>query len=124
MRVLFIYNPNNFQEASLMDEAMAEMSNHIEQIEVVDFNLVREQFKIRETPALIIIRDDLQGLQLLDKDKTGNQLHITAELLKAMEEEDLNLHQQETHRIDNLVIREANAKIDAVTLEMLTRAGV
>jgi hypothetical protein len=124
MRVLFVYNPNNSQEVSLIDGAMVEMSSYIEQIEAVDFNLVREQFKIRETPALVIIRDDLQGLQLLDKDETGNQLHVTAELLKAMEEEDLNFHQQETHRIDYLIVHEANAKTDAVTLEMLTRAGV
>lgn len=124
MRVIFIYNQENLKEKEVIERAKKEILNYIEEIECIDFNLVREQFKIRTTPALIIIRDDLQGEHLLEEDMVNNQLRVTAELLKVMEEEDRNIHEMETYRIDYLVNKEATEKIDEITLELLDNLGV
>lgn len=124
LRTLYIYNPYNPKEVALLDRVNDELGFLIEKIECIDFSQVREQFKIRTTPALIFIRDDLQGENLLDIDLQKGQLRVTGEVHKALEEEELSFRQVENHRIDNLITKEANAKADAITLELLSRMGV
>lgn len=117
MKALYIYNPHSAQEVAQIERATTEMLNIVDQVEAIDVDTAKQHFHIHSTPALIVIRDDLQGTHLLDE--VNGQLRITAELYKAMEEEDLNLHQAETHRLDNLINIEVTNAIDNYTLELI-----
>ena len=61
MKALFIYNPYSASEIKILDRVRQEFSSHVEEVEVTDFENIKNIYKIRTTPALIIIRDDLQG---------------------------------------------------------------
>lgn len=111
MKVIYIYNINDANEVALLDRAKAEMlANHIEEVECVDFQAVKDIYKIRATPALILIRDDFQGANMLDEVAGGN-LRVTAELLKAMSEEDQNIHSMTVNRVDYLINKQVSSKM-------------
>lgn len=111
MKALLIYNKEDSREIELMNRAKQEISNLITEVDLVDFNLVRDKFSIRTTPTLIIVRDDLQGMHLLEEDMENNQLRITGELVKALDEEDKNIHNAEANRIDKLINSEVQIKM-------------
>lgn len=117
MKALYIYNPHNNNELSLIDRAKQEMGVSIIAVTVEEIPELLKGF-VRATPALIIVNDDLQGEHLLTEGVDGNLL-ITTMLYKRMEEEDLALHQQETHRLDNFVRSENMKAIDEYTLELI-----
>ena len=117
MKALFIYNPYSASEIKILDRVRQEFSSHVEEVEVIDFENIKNIYKIRTTPALIIIRDDLQGSHLITDD--DGSLRATAELVKTMQEEDLNIYQAETYRIDNLIKKEKIKAIDDYTLELV-----
>jgi len=118
LRTLFIYNPYSASEIKILDRVRQEFSSHVEEVEVTDFENIKNIYKIRTTPALIIIRDDLQGSHLITDGDDGS-LRATAELVKTMQEEDLNIYQAETYRIDNLIKKEKIKAIDDYTLELI-----
>ncbi|MGK0467162.1 hypothetical protein [Clostridium sp.] len=101
MKAVYIYNPNSLKEISLIERAKEEMKIYVEEIEVVGFEVAKTRFNIRATPAIIFIRDDLQGINLLDE--VNGKLRIVGELCKVLQEEELNIHQMDTNRIDNLI---------------------
>jgi hypothetical protein len=119
LKAIYIYNPYSAQEVTLIERAKSEMSTHVEELEVIDFESAKNRFKIRATPALIVIRDDLQGEILLNE--VNGKLRVTAELYKMLEEEERNIHQAEMHRIDNLIIREVQKGQDDLLEDMLSR---
>lgn len=120
MRTLFIYNSNNAKEREIIERAKNELGPDIEEVDFVDFNTVRDHFKIRTTPALIFIRDDLQGEKLMETYQQNNKLRALGEIAKALQEEELNLHQTETNRIDSIIKKE----VDNVALQLLEAVGV
>lgn len=122
MKALYIYNENDANEVALLDRARTELQNYITDIQVADFQTVKDIYQIAQTPALILIREDLQGTNLLD-DISG-QLRVTAELWQAIQQEELVIHQVTTYRIDNIILGEANAKQDALLEDMLTRGVI
>ena len=130
MKAIYIFNPHAMEEMKLIDRVRQELSSHLEELEIVDFESAKERFKIRATPALILIRDDFQGEELLCEDEETGQLRVTLELYKAIEEEENNIFNLETHRIDNIVNGKVTEKIgekeqileDALTL--LTNGGI
>lgn len=109
MKAIYIYNPHDSNEVALLDRARTELGNYIQDIQVVDFQAVRDIYQITQTPALILIREDLQGANLLDE--VSGQLRVTAELWAAIQQEELVIHQAETHRIDNIIIAETSSKM-------------
>jgi hypothetical protein len=117
MKALYIVNGYSAQELALIERAKQEMGNYIE---VVELSTLQEPLKklVRSTPALIIVNDDLQGENLISEGVDGKLL-ATAMLYKRMEEEDLAIHQQETHRLDNLINIEKTKAIDDYTAELL-----
>jgi hypothetical protein len=86
-------------------------------VNLTDVPDMLKQF-IRATPALIVVNDDLQGENLL-ADGVDGKLIATAIVAKRMEEEDLAIHQQETHRLDNLINAEKTKAIDDYTLSLI-----
>lgn len=119
MKALYIYNPHSVLEKNMFERAKKELSNHIQDINIKDINTIKNIIPIRDTPALVIIRDDLQGDSLLKE--CDGQLRVTAELYKALEEEELNIYQAKTHRIDSLINQEIIKGQDKLLEDLLTR---
>lgn len=80
-----------------------------------DYQDVKELIPVRTTPAFLILRDDLQGDELLGGDP---QLKITLEAYKSMEEEDIKLYQKDTKRLDNMVNAEIAKAINSFKNEI------
>lgn len=121
MRVIYIYNPHSAQEVSLVERAKNEMLTYVEEVEVIDFEAAKDRFKIRATPALIFIRDDIQGEELLTEDMESGKLRLALECYKALQEEEAVIHNAQTNRLDNVVKAEKQAAEDALLLDMLER---
>ncbi|MCT8978862.1 hypothetical protein N4T77_19990 [Clostridium sp. CX1] len=122
MRVIYAYNPYDSKEVKIIARVKEELSSLVEDIQIVDFMDIREMYKIRETPALIILRDDLQGINLLTEDPDNNgQLRVTGEVYKAMQEEENNFHNMPTNRIDVLINTEVVKGQDNLMSDMIER---
>jgi hypothetical protein len=109
MQAIFIYNPHNSTEVSLTERVKLEFANYLVEVEAVDFQEVKNLFKISTTPALIIVSEALQGEHLLDEADNG-QLKIAAELWKAIQEEEAVIHGIETNRIGDLIEAEVKKR--------------
>lgn len=118
MKVLFIYSQHDARQLALIERAKSEMSGYIDEVVVMEVEEARDKFHIRATPAIIPICDHWQGEELMAKGVDG-QLLITATAYKLNEEEDLAIHQAETHRLDNMINFEKDKAIDNYTLELL-----
>lgn len=116
MKALYITNKFSSKEISLVERAKNELGDIITIVDVNDIPDMLRYF-IRSTPALIVVNDDLQGDKLMDE--TDGKLLVTAMLNKRMEEEDLAIHQQETHRLDNLINMEKLNAIDEYTMSLI-----
>lgn len=104
MKIIYLYNPHNAHEVALIDRVKDEvLTNYVEEMAVVDYQTVKDTFRIRTTPAIVIIRDDLQGENLLSEDIETEKFRLTLELNKIMQEEEMNIYQKETKRIDRIV---------------------
>lgn len=121
MKAIYIYNPHDSNEVILLDRARVELGTYIQDIQAVDFQTVRDTFQVAQTPALILIREDLQGTNLLDE--VNGQLRVTAELWAAIQQEELVIHQAETHRIDNIINSEVKVKMDSNAAELDSLIG-
>ena len=118
MRAVFIYNPHNANELTMLDRVKQELLQFIDEVEIVDF-MEAKHFHISQTPSLIVIREDLQGSNLLSENGDGKLL-VTAELWKAIQEEEKAIHNiQDCNRIDNLIVREKTFSQDALVLELI-----
>ena len=82
MRVLYIYNPHNAKEVELKDRALSEIQEVVEEVEAIDFTEISKIYKIRATPALIFLRDDLQGENLLTENVENGKLLVVGSVLK------------------------------------------
>ncbi|MGE8036836.1 hypothetical protein [Lysinibacillus sp. NPDC093692] len=116
---MYIYNEHDRTELEALERAVEEMGNYIT---LVEYSSIRGLLPIRATPALIILREDMQGEHMLE-DGSDGKMRITAEMHKAMEEEELNLFQAETHRIDNFVNKEVTSNVDGAVLDIMMRGG-
>jgi hypothetical protein len=117
MKALYIYNPNSEPELALIEKAQKEMSSYITTVSVDDCPQMLRNL-VRATPALIIVSDDLQGEGLIAEGVDGKLL-VTAMLYKRLEEEDLAIHNVETHRLDNMISAEVQKKIDTIAEKVI-----
>ncbi len=124
MRAILIYNPHDVRETSLLERAKQEMLNCIEDVEVVDFMEVKDIYKIQQTPALILIREDMQGLNLLEEDTDKSQLRFIGEISKSLQEEEQNIHENNVNRIDGIIQAEVNKKMGENTQVMEDMASL
>lgn len=106
MRVIYVYNPHSAFETALKTRAVNELQTYVEEVESIDFQAIKDIYRIRATPALIIIRDDLQGEHLLEEDIERGQLRLALECYKALQEQESNIYQKDTKRIDSVVLKE------------------
>lgn len=119
MRLVYIYNPYNSREVKILDRVKDELGNLVEDVEAVDFQSVPEQYRVSTTPAIVYIRDDWQGEQLLDVDDEQGRLRVTLEAAKHMEEEERNIHDVETNRLDYKVQAEIRSAVAPVGSQLV-----
>lgn len=118
MKALYIYNPHSAPEIALIERAQHEMATYIEIVSVDDLPDMLKRL-VSATPALITVTDDMQGAGLTAEGVDGKLL-ATAALYKRLQEEELAIHQAETHRLDNLIQAEKTTAIDTYTLELIS----
>jgi len=113
VKLIYIYSMHNEVERAALNRLRDELGMYI--VGEYDYLDVKDLIPIRTTPAFLILRDDLQGDELLDGDV---QLKITAEAMKAMGEEDLKIHQKETNRLDNFISGEKMKAVNVFKTEI------
>ena len=113
VKLIYIYSMHNEVERAALNRLRDELGMYI--VGEYDYQDVKDLIPIRTTPAFLILRDDLQGDELLDGDV---QLKITAEAMKAMGEEDLKIHQKETNRLDNFISGEKMKAVNVFKTEI------
>ena len=119
MKALYVYNPHSVLEQDMLDSVKGGLSLHVDKVEVMDLDEAKQKFHIRATPALIVIRDDLQGEYLLDEE-TGH-LRIIGEVYKRLEDDDRNIYQKETHRVDKLIKSQVEEGQEILLNEIISR---
>lgn len=80
-----------------------------------DYQEVRDIIPVRATPAFVFIREDLQGDELLDGDA---ELKITAEVYKAITDEDEKIHKLNSRRLDIMIDGEKTKVLNAFKAEL------
>lgn len=113
MKVYYIYNPHDANEVALMERAKTELQSYVEEVVVEDFMVAKERFHITQTPALVVIREDMQGAHLLTEDLESGKLRVALEAYKVLQEEEAVIHNMETARIDNVVNAEIATRYGA-----------
>ncbi|WP_256992265.1 XkdX family protein [Paenibacillus sp. XY044] len=93
MKAIIIYNSQNTPEVRQLDTAINSMlgasvqgARVLDGLQVIDYMEVRAQYPVSNTPALICIREDLQGPSMLDEDDEKHQ-RIYLEMLKEYDKE-------------------------------------
>jgi len=98
VKVIYIYNMESEIERNNLNRIRAELGDNL--ILEYDYQEVRDILPVRATPAFVFIREDLQGDDLLDGDA---ELKITAEVYKAITDEDEKIHKLNSRRFDIMI---------------------
>ena len=114
MKALYIYNKHSKAERDILDRVKEEIPN---MIEVLEISNISDDLKmlISRTPALIVASTHLQGTNLLEADDTL----VLAEYLKALQEEELAITNEEVPRLDKYIQGENIKAVDNYTLELI-----
>ena len=117
MKTLYIYNPHSAIEVELIEKVQLQLGGYVE---IVDVSTASDEVRklVRATPALIIAPDYLQGEELL-KDGVDKDLLILAEMYKALEADEIAVHELETNRLDVFINSEKENAIDDYTLSLI-----
>lgn len=121
MKAYYIYSPHSRNELELLERVLIELGGYA--VELVDYTLERDRFHITQTPALIMVREDLQGSHLLDETVDG-KLRIYAEFMKVIDEEEKNIHNVDNARVDSLIKKEVAMEVDSTVLDIIGRGGI
>ena len=121
MRFILIYSPHVKEERSLFERMKTELGIYAETV-AMSIEEAKKVYPIRATPALIQIRDDLQGEQLLQS--VDGKLRIVAEAYKSLQEEEKNLFQMDSHRLDYLISTEKQNAQDTLLEDMIVRGVI
>lgn len=103
MRIIYIYNKENAKEVELLTPLKQELGNYATEVIVKDVMDVRDVYPISQTPALITIREDMQGEALITEDQEKGKFRVVLEAWKHLQEEEGVLHNVTTNRIDIVV---------------------
>lgn len=116
MKIILVYNQESEIERNTMQTLETKLGNLI--IAKHNFMDVRDILPVRATPAFVVLRDDLEGDDLLAGDV---ELKIEAEILKIMQEEELKVHEAETNRLDNFITNKVITAQDELLDDMIER---
>jgi hypothetical protein len=103
MKAILIYSQHSSKEIELADNIIAELGEFVETINVEEHPYVKTLFQFRATPALLLLREDLQGDYYLEEDMADNLLRTNLEINNAMEIEQKAIREIPPNRIDHIV---------------------
>jgi hypothetical protein len=83
-----------------IDRIRKELGANLEEVQCAEYDDVKHLYPIRALPAIIFLREDLQGENLLDIDPETTSLRLSLEAAQALEAEERNLQEYETYRLD------------------------
>jgi len=120
MRIVFIYSQHDNRQLQVIDRVKEEMSAFVDEVAVMELDEAKQLYHISRTPAVIIIREDLQGENLMGEGVDGKLL-MSAMVVKQTEEEELVFHNAQHNRMDNYIKARKNEAIDEILDDMLDR---
>jgi len=120
MKAYYVYNEHSRQELELLERVFTELGEY--SVELLNSESAKQRFHFTQTPALIVVREDLQGEHLLSETVDG-KLRVYGEVLKIIEEEEKNIHNHDTARIDTLIKKEVALSVDEAVLDIIMRGG-
>jgi hypothetical protein len=112
MKIILVYNSENSIERNKLEELKAKFNETI--IATHDFRTVRNVLPVSKTPSFVIIREDLEGDELLEGDL---ELKIEAEIEKIRQDEEMKIHGKDINRLDNLVNRKIKEEYEKLANE-------
>jgi len=116
MKILIVYSQHSAQELDLLPEIQDELYGVPHIIKTVEE--VGETYGIRATPAIILIRDDLQGEELLVRE--SGKLKLVGRILEQLQDEERYLYGKgDKERVDEYINREVMRKFDKVKKQLM-----
>ncbi|WP_338542043.1 hypothetical protein [Paenibacillus tundrae] len=119
MYAVYIYNEHDAKQVTLKEKVIGELSEIVQEVVAKDYQEIKDFYRVRTTPAIIFIRDDLQGEQLLNVDEEQGKLRLALEAWKQLEEEEKNIHEMETYRIDFKVQEEIQTAVELIGMQLV-----
>lgn len=120
MKVVFIYNPYCSEEVNYLEKVREKTLEIGQSVTFVDFEKAKEVFDIRDTPAVVMIRDDLQGKEMLEKDES---LFSKAAIVVAQnkQKENSDFYKNEIDSIRTLIENEKEEVQEQLLEDMMFR---
>lgn len=100
MRAIYIYSQHDYPSMQAIDRIRKELGANLEEVQCLEYEDVKHLYPLRALPAIIFLREDLQGENLLDIDPETTSLRLSLEAAQALEAEERNLQEYETYRLD------------------------
>lgn len=122
MRILYIYNKYTPRELDILEEFKKQIPQFIDKIDVSELEEAKKFFHIRETPAILVIRDDFQGAYLTNE-CVDNKLFASYLIAKEAQEEEKTLFDIKNNRLDNILKNNA-IKAQEDLMENMVERGV
>jgi hypothetical protein len=102
-----------------IDRIRKELGANLEEVQCVEYEDVKHLYPLRALPAIIFLREDLQGENLLDIDPETTSLRLSLEAAQALEAEERNLQEYETYRLDFKMKQEIETATEPLGTELV-----
>ncbi|GAS80069.1 hypothetical protein [Paenibacillus amylolyticus] len=120
MRMIYIYSKHNPRSLEMIEHTKEKLGSTMELIQCEEYDEVKDIYPISGLPAVIFLREDLQGERLLGEDVELSSLRIELELAKMQEEEENNLHNMETKRLDFILRQHILEATEPIVKKLIT----
>lgn len=119
MRAIYIYSQHDYPSIQAIDLIRKELGANLEEVQCVEYEDVKHLYPLRALPAIIFLREDLQGENLLDIDPETTSLRLSLEAAQALEAEERNLQEYETFRLDFKMKQEIETATEPLGTELV-----
>lgn len=101
MRILYVYNQYTPNELNILENLKKQNPQMIDKIDIAELEEAKKFFHIRETPAILVIRDDFQGKYITEN--IDGELFATGLIQQQLGEEEKVLFNINSNRLDNFI---------------------
>lgn len=116
MKSLYIYNPSDDNEVNIIKRVTKELREYTTLVSLEELPDILKCL-VRETPALILADEHLQGRKLIEVEDAS--LLVTATIVKRQEDDENAIHNSGSHRLDSFILNEKANVIDHYTMELI-----
>lgn len=106
MQIIYIYNEHSELDRLNLDNVKKQLGDRV--VHIYDYQEIKHLIPVRETPALLFVREDLQGASLYEGDV---EMKMLGHIAKGIDEEEIGLFNRDYKRMDMVI---NNEKIKAV----------